>query len=1320
VPDASQPHGVRIEGDGNGVEQGNEPKQREPVIRGDIEITKYVKDHKDDSAIETGTHTPESGIIFDFYASRDFTGTTPNPGKVPAFSLTTDAAGFASTKGMYLIQNQDGTYTLQPRPATASGALPADSYLCVQQTSWTGWEKCDPFIYTVGNNGVTIPAVRYDPVIPAAIRIVKLDVETGREVPYPASWQIYSEQTRSFVKMQVGTTTTDIFSSDASGQLLLPEQLPYGSYQLREHTAPWGYILNKQVVKFSVLDRHDFDAPLVISFLDAPAKGTISIHKVAAPTKTDLKGATYAIIAAVDIYTPDGTLRHAKDTTVASITTGGAGRATSGPLYLGSYIVKETTAPDGYQLDKTEYPVVLVYAGQTVELVREQLELVDKEVGVEAFKYDLDTRQPVPDTEFKLWRENLPVSGSWVLVGTQVSGADGKVVFKPVVRGSYKLVESRPNPLYASCEASGQPGTQYFTIDEDSTTVVLKYYNKKLIRGDIEIKKYIAEHKPDSAEPSGIVSPEAFVTFDFYASRDFVGLMPKRGKAPAFSLTTDIAGYASTITADIYLTQNSDGTYTITKRPAVTDGGLPADTYLCVQRDGYPEYDKAAPFVLAIDSLGIIRSKTIYDQPVSAFIRVVKLDSQTGREVFYPASWQIYSKQTKSYVKMKLGASMTDTFTSDAKGKLVLPEPLPYGDYLLHEAAAPHRDGRGYLANTTDLPFSVTQSTSASTPLVVIMKDDPAKGQITLEKRDAVCDEPVEGAVYTIFANEDIYTLDGTLHWADGDEVASITTDADGKAASGPLHLGKYTVKETSRPDGYHMDLDTHAVSLEYADQTTALVLVRLELTDEPQKVTGEKKDKDTDAPVPNTEFTLYKESALGAKDWVEVGVLVTDQDGKVTFSPVIAGSYKLVETKPNPNYASCEESGEMGTHYFVIDENSTDEVQVFYNKKIQLACETYKDTINITSAAFKTFDEDHVQINNIGTETYEYLLGFRSLANVRADEYTVVDEMENAQFGQVALVSLTTPVPYGDSDGRFNLWYRTNMTDPGTLYSDVNALVDNPANPLNPHNEPMRSSLGWQLWAQGLPTTSPTTLAVSALGLQDGEYITGVRYEYGSVEVGFATDDGAIGFTQVDKAGLYWTPPAAASEGEARSVPNGGEREDVGTDEGVETQATGLAPASSPVVSQPARYEVAAQHAILPPEDIRSSVNVFIARNLTLTDTDQDAVVTTVVEPFMVTPAEEVPYPSSRDSQIPNKLPQTGDQLTLLLLSLAAVLAGMGIVVLVVKKVRDRKRRAGVAGEVARGAADGEVAGEVASGVTGGAKSDAMDEVADEMDPGQ
>ena len=486
------------------------------------------------------------------------------------------------------------------------------------------------------------------------------------------------------------------------------------------------------------------------------------------------------------------------------------------------------------------------------------------------------------------------------------------------------------------------------------------------------------------------------------------------------------------------------------------------------------------------------------------------------------------------------------------------------------------------------------------------------------------------------------------------------------------IPLGTVLIQETKAPDTYllpdpapvtivtvYLDtsgrvartITTNGASQEYVELYNTLIV-----KEEPRLIKVRKIDAETGSPILRTEFTLYRKRTPGADNWQTLLTKVTDEDGYLVYAPMPAGSYKLVETRPHQAYASLDESGD-GAYYFEVTELTDYMELVIENHAIQISCDIYKDTINITSAAFKTFDEDYLQVNNIGIEEFGYKIGFRSTSNVRADEFTVVDPMESALAGQVRLTQLWTPVVYGDTDGLFNLWYQTNLTDPDVVYSTANAMDSNPFNPNNPHNKQVYPSTGWLLWAQGLSTTETTQLFVEDLALAVGEYITGVRYEYGSVEAGFTTGNGLIETLQEWKPTLNW----------GSHIPFLGRN---GNRAGAPTDLYQL---------YPAYYLVVCPEGIEPPEEIMSTAHAQIARNIVLTDYAEDYVVTTTIVSFMLEVSSDIPEDDILTTWTPEyRIPQTGDGLSALLTtSLVMGVIAVGLILAGIwPRIRGKRRR--------------------------------------------
>lgn len=218
-----------------------------------------------------------------------------------------------------------------------------------------------------------------------------MDAETGNAIPYAgAGFQIFrpdgSKVEMTFTYPEV--TTIDTFYTNDAGMLITPEKLEFGKgYSLKEVSAPYGYILSHEAVKFDVTEENSTEEGgvtiVAVKLGNYAQKGIIKISKTgevfASVAATDgvyqpvyavqgLAGATYEIKATEDIYTPDGTLRCSAGEVVDTVTTGADGTAESKPLYLGKYEITEMKAPDGMVVSKDAHTAELVYAGQEIEI----------------------------------------------------------------------------------------------------------------------------------------------------------------------------------------------------------------------------------------------------------------------------------------------------------------------------------------------------------------------------------------------------------------------------------------------------------------------------------------------------------------------------------------------------------------------------------------------------------------------------------------------------------------------------------------------------------------------------------------------------------------------------------------------------------------------------------------------------------------------------------------------------------------------------------------------------------------------------------------
>ena len=332
----------------------------EQVQKGKIAIIK----HTDNG--ETGIETPEEGAAFEVYLKSS--GSYKKAKDSERDILTCDKHGFAQTKD-----------------------VPYGIYTVHQTSGWDGRELMKDFDVFINKDGETYRYLINNANFESYIKIVKKDVETGKTIPYAgAGFQLYDPNgeliTMTFTYPEI--TTIDTFYTTADGELITPEMLEYGKgYSLVEVQAPYGYVVNPEPIFFDVV-QEDSEEEGGITLIEVERhnmaqKGKIVISKsgevFASATENDglyqpiyevkgLPGATYEVVAAMDIVTGDGTVRAKKGEVVDTVTTGDDGTISTKELYLGKYEVKETKAPEGMVINDEVHTVELVYAGQEVEI----------------------------------------------------------------------------------------------------------------------------------------------------------------------------------------------------------------------------------------------------------------------------------------------------------------------------------------------------------------------------------------------------------------------------------------------------------------------------------------------------------------------------------------------------------------------------------------------------------------------------------------------------------------------------------------------------------------------------------------------------------------------------------------------------------------------------------------------------------------------------------------------------------------------------------------------------------------------------------------
>lgn len=477
----------------------------EDILKGKISIIK----HTDDGS--TKIETPEVGAEFQVYLKS--AGGYSKAKETERDILTCDEYGFAETKD-----------------------LPYGIYTVHQTKGWNGTEFIADFDVFISENNKTYKYLINNASLESYVKIVKVDSETGKQIPYAgAEFQIYDSNGNKVTMKYTypNVTEIDTFYTNSYGYLITPETLPYGKgYSVVEVQAPYGYLLDSTPVYFDITAENTSEENGVTIVKtekkNTPQKGTITVEKtgeifsnvtavgggytdengndVALPTiyqpeysVSGFSGAVFEIYADENITTPDGTVRYTKDTLVDAITTGEKGTATSKQLYLGKYRVVETVAPYGTVINPEPHTVELTYSGQNEKVTntstsftndRQKAEINLTKILEQDEKFNIGNNGEIRNVSFGLYAdEDLKAANGTVipkdgLLEIITCNEKGKATFTtdlPI--GSYYVKEISTDSHYILSEKKYPVVFEY--AGQDTATVHISVNDGEPIENEI-------------------------------------------------------------------------------------------------------------------------------------------------------------------------------------------------------------------------------------------------------------------------------------------------------------------------------------------------------------------------------------------------------------------------------------------------------------------------------------------------------------------------------------------------------------------------------------------------------------------------------------------------------------------------------------------------------------------------------------------------------------------------------------------------------------------------------------------------------------------
>lgn len=617
---------------------------------------------------------------------------------------------------------------------------------------------------------------------PTTVEITKSDITTGTELD-GASLKVLDKD----------GNVVDEWTSVKDAPHVIKRLVAGETYTLREEFAPYGY-LKATDITFTVEDNGDVqkiemkdEVPtglLIINkkgeFLDKVtlldnAKGTVE-HLFEYITGSLIE-VTFNVYAAEDIKAADGVSEDyfKADELVGTITTDTNGIAQLGDLPVGKYYVKEAETAHGYVLDGEPRYVDLSYRDQDTPVVTydEAWQNNRQKVKVTVLKKEKDTERVLAGGIFGLFTRE------------DIKNVDGDVLME-----ADTLIELK---------TTDENGQITFTAD---LPVDGNYYVKELYAPDGFVTTN--EEQDFTFEYAGAEQAEVSYDFTFENEATTVELtksdLTTGDELPGAHLkVTDEDGnvvdeWVSAEEAHVIKELVVGKTYTMTETK-------PADGYVT-----------AESIEFTIENTAEIQKHEMKDDVTK--VQISKTDI-TGDQEIPGAKLTILDENDQ----------VVESWTSTEEPHYV--EKLPIGRYTLREEQAP----KGFIL-TADVSFEVKDTGEIQT---VVMKDDTAKGKVILNKTDKETGEPLKGVEFE-------------LRDSKGKVLETLKTDAAGHAESSLYEIAdykdgkfagekKYYLVETKTLDGYTLDETEHEVVFTYKDDSTPIVEVTFDLTNDKPEV---------------------------------------------------------------------------------------------------------------------------------------------------------------------------------------------------------------------------------------------------------------------------------------------------------------------------------------------------------------------------------------------------------------------------------------------------------------------------------------------------
>lgn len=1003
-------HDVNCDYEGDQVETvKRNTVSKEDVIKQPFQLIKAADNDKTDADLLKGAGFSAyliSSLTVKDDGSYDFTNATPivltEDGKTEMF---TDERGYA-----------------------CSIPIPYGRYIVRETTTPHNFMPVDDFIVTVTENSTTpqVWRVLLDDEFKAKLKIVKQDDETKLPVLLAnTEFKVYDLDAKKYVEQVTTYPNTVVHKSyftDENGYLILPESLKCGNYRIEEVSAPDGYTQNTQYVEIKVdkntayqMDSVSGDAIITVTYENHPVKGKLVIHKSGETLKsfkkdfvyeeTSLEGAEFEIYAAEDIFTPDHQVdeqgnRHviyAKDTLVKTVTTNKNGEAVIKDLPLGKYRVKETKAPAGFVLNPDSQEVSFIYKDQNTPEIEEKLEFSNERQKVELSveKQDAETGKALKGATFGLYNKEAIFSGDKVIVKADTllqeitSNEKGKAAFTlDLPLGRYYVKELQAPAGYVSSDEILEFDATY--QGQNVKTIKLKSV-KKNQPTTVEVTKadITTGTELDGASMS-VLDKDGNVIDSWTSVKDSPHVIKRLQVGKTYILREELAPYGYLRATDVEFTISD----TAEVQKVKMEDEVPVARLLVNKKGEF------------LDSVSLLDNAKGMIEHLFNYV--------TGN--LTDVTFNVYAAEA---IRAADGVSadyyaadeLVGSITTDGNG-IAQMDNLPLGRYYIVEKETSH----GYVLDNKPRYVDLTYR-DQDTPLVTYSADwQNARQRVQVEvlKKEKDSDKVLSGAIFGLYAADDIVSSKGKVLLAKDTLIELKTTDEDGKiqfVADLPVD-SRYYIKELAAPDGYVTDQEPQEFTFEYQGSGTSVAEYAFTFEDEQTAVELSKADLTDKKELPGASLKVTDEDGNTVDEWV------SKEEAHIIKGLIVGKKYKMTETKPADGYVTAE------SIEFTVE--NTKEVQKHQMlddvTKVEISKKDITDSSEVPGAKLIILDKDGKKVESWTSKDKPHMV-----EKLPVGEYTLREEQapdgyliaEDVKFtvkdtGKVQKVKMKDAHPYG------------------------------------------------------------------------------------------------------------------------------------------------------------------------------------------------------------------------------------------------------------------------------------------------------------------